>query len=261
MAEDIDDVLCLHCGTSKPIKSILLHVVRSKKCKKYYETHNELDKLRERCHTANRAKKNNKRRLNYDPVAESERNKKNYEENRDQRITNKRARRNDVLEQMNPHAFDPKNKIFENFFKECQLGPIFPCLCCKRCLPLRGVQTFQQKFHETLIANQMDQYVDMQDFLKVNGKLYICFACHRNLSKKKMPNLCSRNGLELTPVPECLQISDVGNQLLAKHLIFIKFRRLPKTRMKSMNDRVSSIPLKSDIFLQFCNDIFKFAGH
>ena len=238
--DETDDnfVVCLLCGTSKPIKSILLHVVRSKKCKQYYETHDELEKLRKRCHTANRLKKNRKRRLNYDPNAKSEENKRDYEQHKGQRTKSKRSKRDELLNQMDPAAFDPKNEIFQKFFQECHLGPIFPCICCKRCLSFRGVKTFQKKFHDTLIKHGNDKFIDLSDELKINGQLYICHCCHDNLTKTKMPNLCYKNGLDLSKVPKCLQISDVGNQLLAKHLIFLKIRKLPKTGMPSMNDRV-----------------------
>ena len=86
--------------------------------------------------------------------------------------------------------------------------------------------------------------------LKINGNRYICTTCYGYLSSKKdvskggclkdvsegkfdqlrgteshMPPLCYQNNLQLAYVPPCLErIGDVGNQLLAKDLIFIKLR-------------------------------------
>ena len=133
------------------------------------------------------------------------------------------------------------SKTLAKFYEEVQFGPIFPCVCCKRCLPKRGVKIFQEPFYNMLLEHKMDGNVDLSKCLMIDGNLHICHSCYSNLSKKKMPNLCFKNGLQLAPVPACLQISSLGNQLLAKHLIFLKIRPLPKTGMGKMNDRVSNL--------------------
>ena len=62
-----------------------------------------------------------------------------------------------------------------------------------------------------------------------------------------MPPLCFKNGLQLVEIPSFFKkIGDLGNQLLAKKLIFLKLRPLPKTGMKSMFDRVINIPIPDD---------------
>ena len=106
-----------------------------------------------------------------------------------------------------------------------------------RCLSLTGVKVLTEKFQLVLETSGLSSYIDLNG-IKLLGNYYICHSCHQNLSKKKMPTLCHKNRLQLAKVPKCLQISSLANQLLAKSLIFYKFRPLKKTGMAKMNDRV-----------------------
>ena len=59
-----------------------------------------------------------------------------------------------------------------------------------------------------------------------------------------MPAISKYNGLGFTKPPEKLTMLE--NQLLASNLIFLKIRKLPKTRMESNNDRLINIPIPDD---------------
>ena len=64
----------------------------------------------------------------------------------------------------------------------------------------------------------------------VSGERYLCrHNCKRLLTKKEMPPQCSQNGLEFSIIPECLQLEDLESQLIAKSLVFMKIRQLPKS--------------------------------
>ena len=61
-----------------------------------------------------------------------------------------------------------------------------------------------------------------------------------------MPSTCFQNGLGLSEVPECLKLTDLENQLVAKNLVFIKIRPTPKSRYDIMNDRIVNVPISDD---------------
>ena len=58
--------------------------------------------------------------------------------------------------------------------------------------------------------------------------LILCHNCLNKIKKRKVPNIHFSNGLELDDVPEELKISDLEQQLIAKTLIFLKVKKLPR---------------------------------
>ena len=62
-----------------------------------------------------------------------------------------------------------------------------------------------------------------------------------------MPPMCAKNSLESPNIPKCLRdLTNLEKQLIVKNLIFIKIRKLPKTRMSALNDRVVNVPIEDD---------------
>ena len=192
---------------------------------------------------------NEKRRQNYDPKAESIRKKQRYdhkaEAERKKRQYEPEKKREKYKQQQialkeDMREFKPNHQMYKSFFKEIQYGPIFPCICCMKTFTDRGVHRLTDKFHQKIKELGMADYIDTtKDSLRVNGNLHLCKTCYTKLPKKLMPKQCFKNGLQLSEVPKCLQISSMSNQLIAKYILFIKFRETPNTRMKLMNDRVS----------------------
>ena len=216
---------CQSCGKQCKPETILKHISGKKDCKKHYSEHEkDHEKLRERSKIRYKNKhhiSHNRTRTKESRILES---KTYYQENRKH-----------VLDRNIAKYHEKCSK--SRFFEEIQFGPIFPCVCCMRCLSLSGVKVLSEKFQTFLETFELDSYIDLNS-RKLLGNYYICHSCHQNLTKKKMPNLCHKNRLQLAEVPECLQISSLANQLLAKSLIFYKFRPLKKTGMAKMNDRV-----------------------
>ena len=54
------------------------------------------------------------------------------------------------------------------------------------------------------------------------------------------------NGLFVENIPESLQLTDVENQLIAINLLFMKLKKLPKSRMGCMADRVVNVSLTDE---------------
>ena len=216
-------IKCKKCKRRLKPETILRHIALKQDCKQHYSEHEEeLQKLKDMSKTRaqNKLQIKNRSRTKEDRSLE---NKNYYQHNRQQIVA----------------RYYNENCSKSKFFEEIQFGPIFPCVCCMRCLSLSGVKVLTDKFHSFLETCGLSSYIDL-NVIKLLDKYYICHSCHQNLSKKKMPNLCHKNRLQLAEVPKCLQISSLANQLLAKSLIFYKFRPLKKTGMAKMNDRVIS---------------------
>ena len=67
--------------------------------------------------------------------------------------------------------------------------------------------------------------LDSQD---ANASLILCHNCLGKIKKKKVPNIHFSNGLELDDVPDELKIADLEQQLIARTLIFLKVKKLPR---------------------------------
>ena len=63
------------------------------------------------------------------------------------------------------------------------------------------------------------------------------------MKKNKMPKDSVKNNLYVDKIPPELQLSDLENQCIAKNIIFMKMKELPRTRMKKMIDRSVLVPL------------------
>ena len=74
------------------------------------------------------------------------------------------------------------------------------------------------------------------DFLRKIGlesqdtttSLILCHNCLKKIKKKNVPNIHFSNGLELDDVPDELKIADLEQQLIARTLIFLKVKKLPR---------------------------------
>ena len=218
---EIDTSICLQC--KKAFKNLLLHLNKIPNCKAHY-TQEAMDELVKKCKEITKEKLKQKRRMNYNPKAESDTNRQTY-------------MKRQKLKKESMSTFKEEN--FIPFFQEIQYGPVFPCICCMKCFTKRGVKVLNPTYLENLRAKKMLYYIDTSEKLRFLGNFHLCHTCDRKLPKEQMPKLCFRNGLELSEVPKCLQLSSLGNQLLAKYILFIKLRETSKRCMDRMNDRVS----------------------
>ena len=67
--------------------------------------------------------------------------------------------------------------------------------------------------------------LDSQD---TTTSLILCHNCLKKIKKKEVPNIHFSNGLELDDVPDELKIADLEQQLIARTLIFLKVKKLPR---------------------------------
>ena len=220
---------CAYC--KKYFKSILIHIGRNQPCQDNYPR-DQLQALREGA-----KKKRVQKRQIHDAAPEFKKKRaqhdKTYHENhRKDRLHTFRSYYQNHKQEKKDYYQKNKSKIakarkentkcLQNFYKEIQHGPIYPCISCMRCLPLRSVTKLSDRFYNKLCELDVAKYVSREPNLQINNSWYLCSTCYSNLNNGNLPSQCQENGLKLAPVPDCLKISDAGNQLLAKNLVFIK---------------------------------------
>ena len=224
---------CAHC--KKFFKSILIHIGLKKECEANYPK-DQLQALKEAAQSNSKSKKAEKRQIR-DAAPEAKKKRAKHDKSYHERH---RKERQQVFQSYyeshkeEKKEYYQKNKVkiaqiykedkkcLQNFFKEIQHGPIYPCISCMRCLPLRSVTKLTDRFYHKLCELEVANYVSREPNLRINNSWHLCSTCYRNLNNGNLPSQCQENGLQLAPVPDCLKISDAGNQLLAKNLVFIK---------------------------------------
>ena len=61
-----------------------------------------------------------------------------------------------------------------------------------------------------------------------------------------MPPLCFKNGLEIEPMPEDLQLTELESVLCSKNILFVKIHTLPKSLWKGSKEKVINVPINSE---------------
>ena len=151
-----------------------------------------------------------------------EENNKNYKQGHKKEIQEYNRQHYQMNKSKRADSYQSNTKCLKNFFKEIQRGPIFPCISCMRCLPSRSVTKLSEKFYQKLCEKDVAKYICREPRFQIDGQWNLCSTCYSHLNSGNLPLQCQENGLQLAPVPDCLKVSDVGNQLLAKNLVFIK---------------------------------------
>ena len=82
----------------------------------------------------------------------------------------------------------------------------------------------------------------------INGdyQFYICSTCKKEVKQGKVPPMAAANALDIVPVSEDLQLSEIENNLIAKRILFQKIYQLPKSRMAACKDQLVNIPINSE---------------
>ena len=68
------------------------------------------------------------------------------------------------------------------------------------------------------------------------------FQYHEN--QKTKPPHSVKNGFYIEEIPPELQLTPLENQCIARNVLFMKIKELPKTRMKGMVDRTVLVPIE-----------------
>ena len=82
--------------------------------------------------------------------------------------------------------------------------------------------------------------------MDITSNISLCHTCLRQIKCQKVPSINVMNGLELEKIPDVLKLADLEQQLIARSLLFLKIKKLPKSRMKANVDRVINVPVECD---------------
>ena len=136
----------------------------------------------------------------------------------------------------------------KKFHEAIKLGPIFICVCCHCCLFKENVKVFHKELQNKILPSVLkDSCIFDENFKDPLGKdnFYVCHNCLRVMKTgKTIPALSVKNGLYVEEIPPELHLTPLENQCIARNVLFMKLKELPKTRMKGMIDRTVLVPIE-----------------
>ena len=251
-------IVCKSCHVTFPSTTFLKHLLHThSKCKSAYNK-DEISEFQNQAVVSRRASKRASDRIlhqtnpkkydstKYSPTKRAE--KYNLEK---KTKDNQRKRRHEAEILKNLY------KRVQKFDAEIKYGLSFVCICCERILFARTVFAVRERLLNHLGNNNLSNCVNLDDRYQFLGEFYICKSDYDCLTKKKkMPDHCFLNELQVPNVPPTLQgLHDMELQMLARDLMFVKYRQLPVTRMKAINDRVICVPLEDDDVIKNVNKL------
>jgi hypothetical protein len=243
---------CNYC--KKSFVNLFSHLSRSGDCRAWYGE--EFDTMKKEREENVNAKKRNRERNRYsqNPAKKRKESAKNYAEKKEVIRNSQKAYKSKNADHIkedhrryntsNAAIIAEKQQVrrkkardnrtqedrFHYFCQGTIDGPNFVCFSCKRTLFKRGVKV--------ITNNEIPKLFEKigVDFLRTIGlhshdtttDLILCHNCLSKIKKKKVPNIHFSNGLELDDIPDELKISDLEQQLIAKTLIFLKVKKLPR---------------------------------
>ena len=78
---------------------------------------------------------------------------------------------------------------------------------------------------------------------KVYGSVsFVCHSCEMHLQKGMLSSVAVADGLQLLPVPENLELSELANNLTTQKILFQKIFQLPKSRIVAVKGKLVNIP-------------------
>ena len=267
-----EGITCPFC--SKIIKNVLMHFQRSQTCGEkidmgHFEVMHQVISAVNR-KTKMRINKQRQRDLKRETNEESFREERKLEKQRERNLK-RETNEESFRKEMKLEKQEQRRKKVENTDKQTRLrnfnravlfGPIFICSCCHRKLFENGVTKIKDHLKEscdkkkeglyrTIIPENQKHYVH----IVLNGSdnlsgYYICHTCKSSMLKGKMPAMAVQNGLQLTPIPEGCQLTELENNLIAQVINFQYIFRLPKSRWGATKKQMISVPVSPETVME-----------
>ena len=143
--------------------------------------------------------------------------------------------RENLLKKKNLHSIE---SMISEFHKSVEEGPLFICTCCdqlwyRQSVRLANVPVTVEEDLRTKCITGMKS---------VNDKEWICNTCFNTLKKNKMPVLSKANKVIFPELPECLQLTNLEERLVAARIPFMQLRELPRGGQFSIHGNVVNVP-------------------
>ena len=233
------DDICKIC--LKKFSNLLLHLSRwSEKCRNEYG--DEFEEIKKRKEDEQRVKELKRKHDNYeqnkndikkkrrerffqDGGAEKERNRQYKSRNAGWIAEKKRDIRRKAKSNRS------KKDRFNYFNEDIVDGPKFVCFSCHRALFKKGVKFMKDEDILKLVDKLDDNSLKKigLDSMENLTNRNLCHTCHNWMRKGKVPCIHVSNGLTLDEVSEELDLTNLEQQLIARNLIFLKVKKLPRS--------------------------------
>ena len=229
--EDLHSPLVSCESCDKSFKLLLVHLGKVQKCKNFYGPARldliRLDLMKKKKDLMKKVKKKV--------------NSKYYEKNRE-KILGARKRKN-------MEAMKNSDSNRAKFDRAMQFGPEFVCVCCHNGRFENEVHEFVDKRQTNIKPKIIEASCIFEgafDDPRKKGVSYVCKNCYTVMAKKKtMPTQSVKNGLFLDEIPDNLaDLNSFEKQMIALKLLFLKIKKLPKSRMEAQVDRTILVPVE-----------------
>lgn len=263
-----ENVECKGCGEVRKLNTILKHLQsKGSECKKHYSNEDflVLEKKRDQArkeYNKQYRQKNQQKQKKYQQEHQQKLQKyqQQYQVKNKDRIKERKSANRVVntvqrsicrVNQRNSRTPDDRLLLFKRDIVD---GPNFVCLSCNRTLFKNQVKISNSKDIEKLLKKIDENLLTEAGLGDIGDKVEVifCHSCSKKINQNKLPSMNINNGLKLDDVPyELSSMSDLEQQLIAKYLLFVKIKKLPKTRMGAVEGRVISVPIE-------CQDISRY---
>ena len=122
-----------------------------------------------------------------------------------------------------------------------------------------GVVLITSKFRDKVNANKANHYEscipkETPDNIIFNGNTdktgcYICYTCKTAIISGKTPSMAVTNGLQLAPIDESFQLTELENNLITQNINFQYIFCLPNSRWAATKKQMISVPVTPETVL------------
>jgi len=125
----------------------------------------------------------------------------------------------------------------EQFNLSIRDGPYYICVVCNRLLYRKSVIELKtEKYSSNLCL-----FTSVGSF---NGNVYICYTCHQNIKKKKVPCQAVHNDLAVDDLPsELAGLEKLEQILISQRIVFEKIVVMPKGQQRKMKGAICNFPV------------------
>ena len=109
-------------------------------------------------------------------------------------------------------------------------------------------------FYETCIKKEVKVEILFNGKQDKTG-FYICFTCRDNMLNGKMPSMAVANGLDLMPIRNDLNLTEMENNLIALNFNFQYIFCLKKSRWAATKKQMITVPISPDDVLNTTNKL------
>ena len=126
----------------------------------------------------------------------------------------------------------------EQFNLSIRDGPYYICVVCNRLLYRKSVIELKT---EKYSSNFLCLFTSVASF---NGNVYICYTCHQNIKKKKVPCQAVHNDLAVDDLPsELAGLEKLEQILISQRIVFEKIVVMPKGQQRKIKGAICTVPV------------------